>query len=230
MITAIFSAKDAEMSLAHALHALVPAAMDGIVREVIVVDGGSRDGTRMIADAAGCEIVENSGSLEDDFRRVALGARADWLLFLSPAAVLETEWHKEALDFIDRALETGKARSCAATFRLGRSGDSFGDRVAEWLASFRTRTLAAPHPEQGLLISRALYRELGGHRQLAAMTEVDLARRIGRRRLTLLRKRANVRMPAGQSRSVMRAVRNGMCLTLFVLRLPPALIGRLAAG
>ena len=230
MITAIFAAKDAEMSLAHALHALVPAAMDGVVREVVVIDGGSHDGTTMVADAAGCEIVEGGLSLEEDFRRVVLDARAEWLLFLSPAAVLESEWHKEALDFIDRALEAGKARSCAAVFRLGRSGDSFSDRVAEWFATVRTRLLAAPHGEQGLLISRALYRELGGHRQLPAMAEVDLARRIGRRRLTLLRKRANVRIPAGQSGGPLRAIRNGICLTLFVLRLPPALIGRLAAG
>jgi glycosyltransferase involved in cell wall biosynthesis len=229
MITAIFSTKDAEMQLAHALHALVPAAMDGIVREVIIVDRGSRDGTTAVADAAGCEIIEAVGLFEDDLRRAAGNAKADWLLFLSPAAVLDTDWHKEALDFIDRALQTGKARSCAATFRLARTGDSFRDRISEWLATFRTKILAAPHSEQGLLISRALYRELGGHRQLPAMAEIDLARRIGSRRLTLLRKRANVRALANEPRGALRAMRNGMCLTLFVLRLPPALIGRLAA-
>jgi glycosyltransferase involved in cell wall biosynthesis len=230
MITAIFATKDSEMPLAYALHALVPAAMVGIVREVIVVDGGSRDGTRVVADAAGCEIIEGSGVVEEDLRRTANRARADWLLFMSPAAVLDADWHNEALEFIDRATEAGSARSCAAVFRLGHSGDSFRDRMAEWMATFRTKTLAAPYLEQGLLISRALYREVGGHRQLPAMAEVDLARRIGRRRLTLLRKRANVRTPVGDSGSVARAIRSGLCLALFVLRLPPALIGRLAAG
>jgi glycosyltransferase involved in cell wall biosynthesis len=229
MITAIFSAKDAEMPLAHALHALVPAAMDGIVREVVVVDGGSRDGTTVVADAAGCEIIEGSGVAEDDLRLAAERARSDWLLFLSPESVLDHGWQTEVLEFVGTAVESGRARSSAAVFRLGRAEYSSRARLAEWLATFRTKALAAPYEEQGLLIPRALYRSLGGHRRLAAMADVDLARRIGRRRLTLLRKRATLRSPKRESVGLFRAVRNGTCLALFVLRFPPGIIGRLAA-
>ena len=229
MISAIFATKDVEMGLAHALYALVPAATEGILREVIVIDGGSRDGTRIVADAAGCDIVEGSGLVEDDLRLAADRARSDWLLFLSPHSVLDSGWQTEVLDFIGRAVETGRARSCAAVFHLGRSEYSSRARLAEWLATFRTRVLTAPYEEQGLLISRALYRSLGGHRQLPAMADVDLARRVGRRRLTLLRKRATVRQPRKESLGLVRAARNGTCLALFVLRFPVGFIGRLAA-
>jgi hypothetical protein len=228
MITAIFATRDVEMGLAHALHALVPGATEGILREVIVVDGGSRDGTRVVADAAGCEIVEGSGVAEDDLRRAAERARSDWLLFLSPGCVLDAGWQTEVLEFIGTAVESGRALSCAAVFRLGRSEYSSRARLAEWLATFRTTALAAPYEEQGLLISRALYRSLGGHRRLPAMADVDLARRVGRRRLTLLRKRATLRLPKKDSVGLFRAVRNGACLALFVLRFPPGFIGRLA--
>jgi hypothetical protein len=230
MITAIFAARDVEMPLAHALHALVPAAAEGVLREVLVIDGGSRDGTMVVADAAGCDIVESRGERESDLRRASERARADWLLFLSPRVVMETGWQAEAVDYIGRVVEAGRANRCAAVFRLGQADDTARARLSEWFASFRTKALAAPREEQGLLISRNFYRELGGHRILPAMSEVDLARRIGRRRLTLLRKRATIRAPMEQQeRGVLRALRNGFCLALFVLRLPPALITRLAA-
>jgi glycosyltransferase involved in cell wall biosynthesis len=230
MITAIFAARDVEMPLAHALHALVPAAAEGVLREVLVIDGGSRDGTTIVADAAGCDIIESRGERENDLRRAAERAKADWLLFLSPHVVMEAGWQAEAVDYIGRVMEAGRGNSCAAVFRLGQADDSTRARLSEWFASFRTKTLAAPREEQGLLISRSFYRELGGHRALPAMSEIDLARRVGRRRLTLLRKRATLRSPmAHQDGGLGRSLRNGLCLALFVLRLPPAFIARLAA-
>ena len=57
MITAILTTRDNEIDLAFALAPLVSAAVEGVLREVIVVDDGSRDGTVAVADAAGCKIV-----------------------------------------------------------------------------------------------------------------------------------------------------------------------------
>jgi hypothetical protein len=48
-----------------------------------------------------------------------------------------------------------------------------------------TRSFGPPRPEQGLVISRALYDELGGHRE-GAEPEADLLRRLGRRRIARL--------------------------------------------
>jgi hypothetical protein len=60
------------------------------------------------------------------------------------------------------------------------------------------------------------------------MADVDLARRIGGARLTVLRSRAVVRGESARS-GLFRSMRNAACLALFVLRLPPGFIGRLAA-
>jgi glycosyltransferase involved in cell wall biosynthesis len=226
MITLIIATRDDEEDLAHALAALAPAAMDGVVRDAIVVDAGSRDGTLEVADEAGCAVVRGSGAAA--LMQAAELARGDWLLFLSPAAVLEAGWPGEALGFIDRAFMAGTARTSAATFRLRRAEAGVGARIAEGAANFRTRFFAAPYGEQGLLISRSFYRALGGHRDLAAMVDVDIARRIGRRRLMLLRGHALVRRKEADRGGVMRTLRNGACVALFVLRLPPRLIGRLA--
>ncbi len=45
---------------------------------------------------------------------------------------------------------------------------------------------ALPGNEQGLIIRKTLYAELGGHRADGTDPERDLLRRIGRSRLTLL--------------------------------------------
>jgi glycosyltransferase involved in cell wall biosynthesis len=118
MITAIIETRDDEVGLAHALAALVPAATEGIVREVIVVDHGSTDGTLVVADAAGCTIVE-ARVADEARRRAAEGARGDWLLFLSPKAALEPGWQSAAMAFIDRALVSGTANSRVAHVRRG---------------------------------------------------------------------------------------------------------------
>jgi hypothetical protein len=226
MITAILSTRDDDMGLALALSALVPAAMEGIVKEAIIADAGAGDSTLRVADEAGCLVVP-----DDDGRglgRAADRARGDWLLFLTPAAVLEAGWQNEVLAFIDRAAMAGEARRRAAAFRLGRVESGLAARSAEMAAMLRSRLLAAPYAHQGLLISRSLYQSLGGHRPLPAMADVDLARRIGRRRLWMLRSRAFVR-ERGEGTGFSRAVRNAACLALFLMRLPPRLIGRLAA-
>jgi hypothetical protein len=45
---------------------------------------------------------------------------------------------------------------------------------------------AKPRPEQGLIVSKRFYEQLGGHSETAADPEADLLRRIGRRRITRL--------------------------------------------
>ena len=227
MITVVIATRDDEENLAHALAALAPAAMDGIVRDVIVVDAGSRDGTLAVAEEAGCA-VELGGDAAALMRAVDR-ARGDWVLFLSPSAVLEAGWQGEALGFMDRAAMAGAALTSAATFRLRRPDPGIGARLAEAAAQFRTGFLSAPHREQGLLLSRSFYRALGGHRDIAAMADVDIARRIGRRRLRLLRAHAMVRLDEDRRGGFGRALRNTACVTLLVLRLPPRLVGRLAA-
>ena len=119
MITAIIETLNEEVSLAHALAALVPAATEGLIRDVIVIDRGSHDGTRQVADAAGCTIVD--AGEEADARRAAVErARGDWLLFTPAAHVLRAGWMDDALTFIDRTLTAGQAQKRSAIFRRGR--------------------------------------------------------------------------------------------------------------
>ena len=50
----------------------------------------------------------------------------------------------------------------------------------------RTALLKLPYGDQGLLIPRRLYDEIGGYRPLPIMEDVDIVRRLGRRRIVIL--------------------------------------------
>ena len=181
MISVIIPSQDDLIALAAVLSALVPAATEGIVTDVLVVDEGSRDGTLELADAAGCTIIAEDGN---GVRRAANAARSEWLLFLSPTASPEPGWQAEALAFIDRAVLAGEGRSCAAAFSYAGPRSGIRGRLRTIL---RRRFSRTPAPEQGLLIPRALFLSLSSRR--ASENYCALARRIGRRSLTILRAR-----------------------------------------
>src|SRR5690606_25791799 len=101
MISVVVPTLNAEDGLAHTLAALVPAAVDGLVREVIVVDGGSTDRTLDIAEDAGAEIVKCGPGRGVQLMKGAEKARFPWLLFLHADTALEPCWQSEVETYIE---------------------------------------------------------------------------------------------------------------------------------
>ena len=86
MISAILATRNDARRLGETLAALVPAAVDGLVRQVIIVDAGSTDRTLEVADDAGATLVSG------DLRAGIAVARERWLLLLDPGARLPLGW------------------------------------------------------------------------------------------------------------------------------------------
>ncbi len=179
MLGVIIPTLDSERVLVATLAALVSGATEGLISEVVLADGGSHDDTAAIAEVTGCNILRLEGPLGTRLKAAATAARAPWFLFLRPGTVLDPPWIGEARRFIE--LVRGSER--AAVFRRSASAPS---PWREALAQAMLALGAAPHPDQGLLISRRFYDALGGHNGNAADPEADLIRRIGRRRIARL--------------------------------------------
>ncbi|MBV9509066.1 MAG: glycosyltransferase [Caulobacteraceae bacterium] len=123
MISVVIATLNDERRLTGTLAALVPAAVDGFVREVILADGGSNDSTREIADDAGAVIVEAglAGACHQ--------AKEPWLLVLDPGARLAPGWeavahaHTQASPQRAGRIELGRAAGLGGWLsrRLGRS-------------------------------------------------------------------------------------------------------------
>ncbi|HZO45558.1 MAG TPA: glycosyltransferase [Xanthobacteraceae bacterium] len=184
MISVVIPTHESERLLAHTLAALVPGALDGILREVIVADAGSKDGTAKVADVAGCRFLVLPGDRGARLAAAAATARADWLWFVQPGSIPGTGWIEELGRFIRECDLISDPETQAAVFRAkaARGASPVSEALALICGAFGSR----PKPSQGLLIAKPLYQQLGGYSAKATDPDADLLRRLGRRRITTL--------------------------------------------
>jgi hypothetical protein len=96
------------------------------------------------------------------------------------------------------------------------------------MVALRGRVLKLPYGDQGLLIPKRLYEEIGGFRPLRIMEDVDIVRRLGRRRIVMLRTRAVTSAERFRRDGYFRrSARNLFCLTLYTLGVTPDVIERI---
>lgn len=227
MISVIIPTLNADDGLAACLTALIPAAVEGLVREVIVVDGGSSDRTLKIIEQSGAELVRSPPGRGEQLGTGAARARGPWLLFLHADTVLETGWEREVSALMER-VDNGRRETTAASFRFALDDLGFWPRMVEAGVALRCALFRLPYGDQGLLIPKQLYQQVGGYSQLPLMEDVDLVRRIGRRRMMVLRSRAVTSAVRYQRDGyVRRSIRNLSCFTLYLLRVPVRVIARL---
>jgi glycosyltransferase involved in cell wall biosynthesis len=185
MLSVVIGTLNCERALVRTLSTLVPAAATGVVREVIIADGGSTDDTLEVADLAGCDVAPGGGSLVQGLRAGAAKARARWLMFLQPGTILDPAWAEETAQFVQQMEMLGESAQRAATFRRGVRIGGGTTMFAEAMSMLRASLFGRIDPAQGLVIAKDHYDRLGGHSAAASDAEADLLRRIGRRIVTL---------------------------------------------
>jgi hypothetical protein len=197
MLSVVIPTILSDEGLARTLASLVPAAAEGVVREVVVVDEGHSEGTALIADSAGCVLVTAGGGWAGQVR-AGMGAvrRAPWVLILPATVILERDWFREVASFIERAERTGRGGEAAGVFRLELDAFGWKARVAERIIGFCSAALGMPAEEQGLLLQRRLWDRTatGGH---PLKGHTDTIRRLGRGRIQRLRVTALAAAPEG---------------------------------
>jgi len=170
------------------LAALVPGAAAGLIRNALLVDRAKSDAIARVADVAGCELLEFSGSNAAALTAGAKAAGAPGLLFLPPGAIPDAGWVEECARFINDPANVEDGGRAAAFSYAPRPYTRFGLNEARKALG---RWIDGPSLQQGLLISRVHYERLGGHRD-TRNPETALNRRIGRRALVTLTTRATM--------------------------------------
>jgi rSAM/selenodomain-associated transferase 2 len=223
-LSVIIPALDAAAHLGATLDSLRPGLAAGLLGEILVVDGGSGDGTRAIAQAAGARLIAAPAGRGIQLQAGAAAAGGPWLLFLHADTRLGDGWVAAVRTFIGDPAEDSRA----GVFRFALDDPDPRARRIERLARWRTRALGLPYGDQGLLISRAFYGALGGIRALPLMEDVEFVRRIGGHRLRLLE--AEALTAAARYRRDgwwLRPLRNLTILGLYFLGVPPRILRRL---
>ncbi len=179
-LSIIIPTLNVQADLGVCLQSLLPGLEAGLIREVIVSDGGSTDETHAIASNSGATILESQKGRSLQLRAGAKAARGDWLLFLHADTALSRNWPERVSDHI------ADYSSMAAVFELKYRSDT---RAARWLerrALRRARWMGLPYGDQGLILSRKLYNEVGGYQDIPLMEDVKIVQAIGKSRIRIL--------------------------------------------
>ena len=226
MISVIIPTLNAEETLPRCLTALIPATVEGVVRQVVIADGGSTDHTLQIAEGSGADMVTSDPGRGRQILAGIAKARSPWLLILHSDTVLENGWDNEAASFIEAVdLDTTPERAAAFRFSLDDRGAM--PRILESLVRLRCGLAKLPYGDQALLLPRHFHDEIGGFRSLDIMEDIDIVRRIGRRRLRILRSNAITSPRRYVAEGYLRRIaRNQMCLLMYTLGVSPQRIAR----
>lgn len=166
-ISVIIPTLNAQEHLGNCLTSLMPGLEAGLIRDVIVSDGGSRDGTVELAKAWGAEVVDGTASRGAQLVRGCAVAQGRWFLVLHADTHLRDGWVGPVI----KHLEHHKA----GWFRLAFDDGGLAGRVVACWANLRSYC-GLPYGDQGLLLPAALYDRVGGYPSQPLMEDVAIAR------------------------------------------------------
>ncbi|GIX34424.1 MAG: glycosyl transferase family 2 [Lysobacteraceae bacterium] len=150
------------------LHGLAQAGA-----EVILIDGGSRDGSAQIARAKGFKVLESAPGRALQMNAGARASRGEALLFLHA----DTRLPEGALRAVAQALR-GRAWG---RFDVRIEGRPWMLRVVASLMNLRSRLTGIATGDQALFMTRAAFEAVGGFPAQPLMEDIDICRALKRR-------------------------------------------------
>lgn len=140
--------------------------------EVIVVDGGSTDPTRELAEGLGCRVLQATGGRGGQLKAGAEAARGDVVLFLHADTWLPAEAGRAALDCLREMTVVG-----GGFWKVFRDGSWLmrGSRARCALRFWLGRRFMG---DQAIFCRRAVLEAVGGVPAIPLMEEFELCRRL----------------------------------------------------
>lgn len=151
---------------------LLPLGRQGV--EVILVDGGSEDGSAELARSAGFTVLQAARGRARQMNAGAAKATGDVLLFLHA----DTRLPAGASMLIEQALAAG--RSVWGRFDVCIEGKSGWFPVIAWLMNQRSRLTGIATGDQAIFVSRKAFAEVGGFPDQPLMEDVEISIRLKR--------------------------------------------------
>lgn len=169
--------------------------------EVVLVDGGSTDGSAALAGIAGFTVVEAEHGRARQMNAGVVAARGEVLLFLHADTQLPADADAAVrVALADTRREWGR-------FDVRISGRSPLLRVVAALMNLRSRLTGIATGDQAIFVRRAAFAAVGGFPLQPLMEDIEISRRLRcRSRPVCLRQRATTSGRRWEQRGVWRTI------------------------
>jgi rSAM/selenodomain-associated transferase 2 len=159
--------------------------------EIIVVDGGSTDGTQALVATLAARLISSKPGRAMQMNAGAAQAKGDLFLFLHADAILPADWRGQIQML---PADWGRFDVCFES----NLNDSFFARsvmrVVAWFMNFRSRHSLIATGDQALFFTRPVFSKIGGFPDQRLMEDVEICRRLKQRRIRPLNIRSKVRV------------------------------------
>lgn len=190
--------------------------------DVLVADGGSRDGTRDVAAAHGARVISCATGRAAQMNAGAARAGGAILLFLHADTRLPSGW----AEAVRNALNDPGA--CAGAFTFATDSPLRALRAIERLTNWRGRRLGIVFGDQAIFVRRSDFVAVGGFPEQPLMEDWELVRRLRQRgKMVLLPEAAVTSARRWHARGPWRnSLRNALITAAYAAGVSPERLAR----
>jgi rSAM/selenodomain-associated transferase 2 len=170
VISVIIPVLNESAILAGRLKRLMPELNE---HELIIVDGGSQDATRDIAQPFG-RLIESAKGMGTQLNAGARVARGDILFFLHADSIPQ----EGALQAIQEKMQDERIAGGGLTQRIEARGLFW--RLIETSGNIRARRSGVFYGDQGIFVRKCVFEELNGLKEAGFLDDLDFAKRLSR--------------------------------------------------